>query len=684
MKRQALAEKIIVLGVDGFDPSLAKKFMNEGRMPALEQFTKRGASAQDMVLLGNMPTVTPPMWTTLATGATPRTHGITGFFNPHPDPEKMEYLAYALDSRSCRAEQIWNVFAEAGKKTLVWHWPGSSWPPTSSSDNLHVVDGTQPAAVNFGVGIIDWEKMCIASTDVAEVRFTGHDAAQAGAGCVLTGLDNNVADEDAITSGADVMGAINFIGAEDELFIMSMTREENELNVLGHVSIDQSDSPITAPKGWANAPEGAKEFTIVTSAGVTRRPCLILPNEAGIYDRVAVYQSKKADKPLVVLTKDVYTPNIIDEINDNGEIKLGHRCLKLLDLGEKGNYVRLWMSMAIDIKQDSVFHPKALLDEVQSHCGYVPAISQITGSNTEFVQRIMLPSWDHYSQWQADCLTRFMDNADYEMIISHLHNIDLIAHQIWHFAKHKDKWNNDEKLYQSFMAYTYEQTDKYLARFLPYLDKGWTVIITSDHGLITEDNDAPGLGEGGVMLPVMEELGYTVAKVNAAGEKIREIDWTKTKAIAIRAGHIYLNLKGRTSHGIVEPEDKYALEAQIISDLYQYRDPETNQRVVALALRNKDAVVLGVGGDRGGDILYFVEEGYNIIHADSLSTQKGYFDTSVSPIFVAAGQGIKENFVTERVIRQVDVAPTLAALGGVRMPAQCEGAPVYQILAEEF
>ena len=79
-----------------------------------------------------------------------------------------------------------------------------------------------------------------------------------------------------------------------------------------------------------------------------------------------------------------------------------------------------------------------------------------------------------------------------------------------------------------------------------------------------------------------------------------------------------------------------------------------------------------------------MEEGYNIIHMDSLSTQKGYFDTSVSPIFVAAGQGIKEGYTTTRVIRQVDVAPTVAALGGVRMPAQCEGSVVHQIFSEEF
>ena len=122
--RTALTDKIVVLGVDGFDPSLAKKFMEQGKMPALAEFVRRGSAREDLVLLGAHPTVTPPMWTTLATGAYPATHGITAFFNQHPT--KLDTTIYALDSRMCQAEQVWNVFAEAGKKTLIWHWPGSS------------------------------------------------------------------------------------------------------------------------------------------------------------------------------------------------------------------------------------------------------------------------------------------------------------------------------------------------------------------------------------------------------------------------------------------------------------------------------------------------------------------------------------------------------------------------------
>ncbi len=152
MKREALTEKVVVVGVDGLDPKFAKRCIEKGKMPNLEKFIEKGACRDDLVLLGSMPTVTPPMWTTLATGANASTHGITHFFAQNPD--EIDSVLYALDSRKCKAEQLWNVFAEAGKKTMVWHWPGSSWPPTSDNPNLAVVDGTQPASVNGGIATI--------------------------------------------------------------------------------------------------------------------------------------------------------------------------------------------------------------------------------------------------------------------------------------------------------------------------------------------------------------------------------------------------------------------------------------------------------------------------------------------------------------------------------------------------
>lgn len=673
----AVAEKVLVLGVDGFDPRLAKYFMDQGKMPALKEFVNRGSAREDLKLLGGMHTVTPPMWTTLATGAYPATHGIIQFFNPHP--EKAATTIYALDSRLCLAEPMWNVTAESGKKTMVWHWPGSSWPPTSESENLSVVDGTQPGAVNMGVAIVDKETILYAGEEIDNVVFVASDAPNhPGMGCVIEDVD--VADERSASEKAGVsIDSVTSSEASESTFI-ALDENDSEVNIMGGAKMHTVNSPIKPAKGWSAAPEDAKEFTLLTSKGYTRRPCLILKNEEGIYDSVAIYRSKKDAEPLIVLKADVYVNDFVDEVKVGEDSVTSNRCLRVLELKQDGSKVRMWLGTAYDVNNDSVFHPKALYRDVIDSVGHIPPISSANGRQPELVEKLVVPSWEVYCQWQADALNYLIEKKGYEIIFSHLHNVDLMGHQIWHLAKHRDEWGNDETFYQKMIAEIYAQTDRYLARFLHYLDEGWTIIVTSDHGLITEENQTPGLGELTINGNVMVDLGYTVLKTDENGNRLREIDWSKTRAVLRLGGEVTINLKGRYETGIVDPKDKYDLERQIIDDLYNYRDPITGKRTVALALRNKDALVLGLGGERCGDVIFFMEEGFNIIHADSLSTQQGYFHTSVSPIFVAAGKGVKSGFTTERVIRQVDVAPTIAVLTGMRMPAQCEGAPIYQIL----
>lgn len=187
----------------------------------------------------------------------------------------------------------------------------------------------------------------------------------------------------------------------------------------------------------------------------------------------------------------------------------------------------------------------------------------------------------------------------------------------------------------------------------------------------------------GVCTPLMEELGLTKTLRDENG-KVTGIDWAHTKAIMQREGHVYLNIKGRDPQGIVEPQDQYEVEEEVMTALYSLKSKETGHRIVSVALRNRDAVLLGQGGPEAGDIIVWMAEGYNYDHADCLATTWGESDTSVSPVFIAAGKGLKQGFTTDRIIRQIDFAPTVAVLGGVRMPAQCEGAPVYQILTEVF
>lgn len=670
-----MQKKIIVLGIDGFEPCSAKKFMDEGLMPNLKEFVKKGSAREDLHMLGGVPTVTPPMWTTMATGATPATHGVTCFFNPdlkHPDR-----LVYALNSKLSKAEPLWNVTASAGLKTLVWHWPGSSWPPTSDSENLHVVDGTQPATVNGGASI-DSLKIVIADSNYERDEVVVNATKiSAGAGCIIDDVDNLVSND---TDGfrAEIAKARK---AGKGLKKIITCEDECEIAQLGQLPGDTIKARIKEPTGWINTPEHAKEFTLILSKGLLRRPCLILSNADGVYEYVAIYKSKKDEKPYCTISVNKAAFNVDDDaVLESGEKKPCTRHYHLIELAPDATHLKMVINNACDATKSDYFHPRRLHEEVINNVGNIPPRPGMNGVNEQLVKNVLIPDWDYYTQWQADCLNYFMENNKYDIIFSHLHNVDAMGHQFWHFAKYQDKWKNNELTYQNFICDVYKQTDRYIGRFLKFIDEGWTILLVSDHGLVTTEHHVI-LGEpGGVNVPIMKELGYTTLLKDENGIETHDIDWAHTKAIASRGNHIYLNLKERYDHGIVTKEEQYDLEAQIISDLYNYRDPKTGKRIVAIALRNKDALLLGMSGPECGDIVYFMEEGFNKIHADSLSTQNGYAGTSVSPIFAAAGPGIKKGYITNRVIKQIDIAPTIATLAGVRMPQQCEGGPIYQIL----
>lgn len=668
--------KILVLGIDGMDQRTTKRLLDEGKLLNVRKFLERGAARENLDMLGALPTITPPCWTTLATGAYPGTHGITCYWRQSPD--SLDAVVYNMDSRLCRAEQIWNVTAESGIKTLVWHWPGSSWPPSSSSENLHVVDGTQPGSVNMGIAQLDWEKMIVASRETESLKYIPRAERPAGVGCIIDDVEALIPGD----SDDEMMelwwGDEARKGAEIRTYVHGL--DDSEIMIGARVGYDVVSSPIKKAEKWTvETGNDALEFTILLSGGTQRRTGLIL-KEGGRYSVVKVYRNKKALEPLVTLHVGEMVTGVIDEATKNGATKLCNRSWKLIELADDGSKLRLWVSNALDITNNTLWSPPELLEQLRESTGTPPAVSLIGGEDAELVREVFLPSWEAYNRWQAESIRHLVDSNNYGAVFTHLHNVDCAGHQFWHLAKTLPEWDyTDERVYQSFIEEVYKQTDEYLGEFLGYLDDGWTVFIVSDHGLVVGENIPPDIGEyGGLNLGVMCELGYTVMKPDTDS-----VDWEKTRAVQIRSNYIYINLKGRDKHGIVDPSEKYELEEKIISDLYNYRDPRTHKRVIGLALRNRDSVALGLGGGECGDIFFTIEEGYNRLHGDGLSTAQGYSGTSVTPVFIASGVGIRQGITTSRVIRQVDLAPTIASLLGVRVPRECEGAAVYQILEDE-
>ena len=637
LRSKKLADKIMVLGVDGMDPRLTRRYIDEGHLPNLKKLAEMGAQRHDFVMLGAQPTVTPPQWTTLAVGANPCVHGITQFGRTVPG--KINQNGYNVDSRLVKAEQVWNCTAEGGYKTLVFHWPGGAWPPSSDSENLFVIDGSAPGSVGSAAMQRDTELLVGASVDIPEAKFITRMVDDAVAPCVITKLPDQPLEaldtakgmqmtqslDEEMTSKLQNMGmdTVNIVAGPESGFGTRAGSFPQPVNT--------AVSPIKDASGWAAAPEGAKEFSIYLCKGLIRRLGLILKNEQGVYDT-------------------------------------------------------LYISSAMDTQCDTVIHPKRLAKALVENAGPFPPQSQMYTQDLN-MQSCMLEVWDGVTDWYIKTLEYMIENEDIEVIFSHLHSVDFVEHTFIRYMGEKKGGigysQHDPEVYDGLMRNLYKQVDRYVGSMMHYLDEGWTIMITADHAQVAPKYKPPGIGDMcGVNADLMEELGYTVLKTNDKGKKV--IDWSKTRAIASQGNDIFINLKGREPQGIVDPADKYELEEQIITDLYNYKHPDSHKRVIAMALHNKDAILLGYGGPTAGDICFWVAEGYNYDHCDSLSTAYGDQGTSSSPIFIAAGKGLKKGFETDRIIRQVDLAPTVCVMLGCRIPAQCEGAPIYQILEEEL
>ena len=697
LRNKALTQKLLLLGVDGMDPRFTKRLVNEGKMPNFKKLMDMGSCREDLMMLGANPTITPPMWATLATGTYPMTHGIMDY-NISAEDDKDITLG-AFSSVFMKAEPLFNVTANAGKKTLVMHWPGGSFPPTTDSENLFTIDGSSPGACCAWSNERDLDMVYVASTKCEQpsymplsIKTTDIEGDEKLSFALPPTSKSGKSPEAKERMAYYQQWYKDKIGVEGytpsgSFVVDNIVDGTNEglMWALADFPTGCCLSPVWPANGWEiEVPADAKEFLIITFYGKVMRPALILKNESGVYDKVAIYKDKASAEPLAVLENDVMT-GVFDTVpSANGEENV-YRNMRMLKIAEDGSYVCIWASRGMSCDDDSVWFPKSLFKEITDKFGPPQPTSQMSGNDKDLILKCNNVQWTMAADWQSKVMHHMIEEHGVEVIFSHMHNVDLQSHNYMKYMKNRPTSRYDESEVVKFAEATYKVTDDYIGTFMHLIDEGWTIMIFSDHALISAYEEAVSQGDNtGVCDEPFKGWGYTVMKKDENGKELPEVDWTQTKAIMTRSNSIYINLKGRDKYGIVDPEDKYELEEEIITKLYGYKHPKTGKRIIALALHNKDAVLLGLGGPMGADIVFVVHESYVEDHGAGLSTAWGYQDTSLSPIFLAAGPGIKENFRTTRYIREVDLAPTAAVLLGVDMPAQCEGAPAYQIFTESM
>lgn len=126
--------RVIVIGLDGVSMKLAEPLIAEGRMPNLAKLAAWGAWG---VLRSELPSLSPRVWTTIATGMDPLRHGISGWVFKDAEGE-----VHLFESRHRRGAALWNIASAAGLKVATVNWL-MTYPP-EVIDGVVVTDHALP------------------------------------------------------------------------------------------------------------------------------------------------------------------------------------------------------------------------------------------------------------------------------------------------------------------------------------------------------------------------------------------------------------------------------------------------------------------------------------------------------------------------------------------------------------
>ena len=606
-------EKVVIIGLDAPIPERVYKYAVEGKLPNLKKLIERGVYAENCLV--PHPTITPPNWTTIVTGAWPGTHGIT-CFNMHKPGMPLDQTYEAFDSGDCQAEYLWEAAERAGKRTIILNYP-STWPPRGK--NIIQIGGA-------GLAINEWRWRI-------PRRF-------------LVTLGDNILFS---TEEYPLARVIKLKEAEGWNGIPKEVRRSLEAELF----VDFPNSKFKV--------ESVKWYLLVMDLGKG-------------FSKVAISKSKDFKDVFVTLEAGEWSHIIKDTFQtEKGPYKAVFR-FKLVELSEDASRLRLYMTPICALHGNS--KPDGLVEKIQetsnglplpSHGAYYEALNLGWIDPETFLELI-----DMEHVWLADAACWLMKNYDWDIFVMHAHCPDWAYHV---FSNKIDpstaKSAEEAKLYGELELKFYQSLDRMIGRIVEAAGERALVVITSDHG-------AKPSGYKFDPRKVLEEAGLLAYKeVNGR----RVIDWDKTLAVPQRSCYIYVNLKGRDPHGIVPPEKYDEVRDAVIKALYDYTDPETGLKPVVFALKKEDARVIGLYGDRVGDVIFALRGEFGGQHGPHITTAK-YGIGSLKGLLIMVGPGIKKGYTLRRTVWLTDIVPTVCYLAELPIPRNAEGGVIYQALED--
>ena len=631
IKSGKVTDKVFVLGLDGMDPVLLRRFVARGEMPAFARLMEQGYCGQ---LTTTMPAQSLVAWSSFIAGTNPGGHGIFDFVHRQPAPF-MPHFSTARQRRGEHALRLgsWALPLEGGSYELLRRGP-TLWEVLEERD---IAASVFKIPANFPVG-------------------EGRTQALSGMGTPdLLGTYGTFT----YFTDADVPGADDFSGGR-------VVR----VRVVDHVvrsALEGPPNPLRA--------DGAKtriEFKVYRDPS---RPAVRIE----IQDRTLVMRQGEwsAWLPLKFELMPLFS---------------GISGMVRIYVQEVHPHFRLYLSpINVDPMDPElpVANPVESAQALARHIGRfytqgfpedTKALSHGVFDDEEFLaqSRIVLEERLRAFDWEID---RF----DEGLFFFYVSSLDQNSHMLYRAMDPAHPLHDPDAAPEVKQAvyHTYRAMDAMLARTMARMDAKSVLLALSDHGF------APFVREFHLSTWLVEN-GYTVlADPGRAhqGRFYENVDWSQTQAFALGLNGIYINAEGREANGAVPPAQVPRIKAQIIAGLNALRDPQNGARMIRKAYASGQ-IYAGPFADLAPDIAVGYEGGYRISDGAALGafprgivgdrTDKWSADHCLEP-GVVPGVLLSNRGVTRENPAIWDLTPSILQCFGVPVPGAMDGRPVLSL-----
>jgi predicted AlkP superfamily phosphohydrolase/phosphomutase len=550
---QGEEKRLLVLGMDGLDPRLMGKLMEEGQLPAFAQLKAQGGFR---VLGTTVPPLSPVAWSTFITGTDPGGHGIFDFI--HRDPTTLKpYLstsrtepgryhvrlgewAFPLAGGQVsllrKGRAFWELLDEQGVATSISRIP-ANFPPVETGGRSLSGMGTPDLLGTYGTFSV--------YTDHPPVN---PDEISGGRVYPVTELNHRIE--------ARLYGPTNSFRARPAPTTVDFAVWVDPEQHVAKLAV-QGQEILLKEGEWS---EWLRvEFPLIPS----------FKSVSGIF---RAYLKEVHPHFMLYVTPINLDPQA-----------------PALPIATPPSYAGdLARSIGLFYTQGMAEDTKAFNAHILDEREYLTQVQAVLSEQIRMLR---------YE------LERFQSG----LLFFYISTTDLVPHMFWAPMDPRHPGHDPQvgRQYHDVIENVYRQMDRLLASVLARLDDRTTVLVMSDHGF------APFYRQFHLNTWLLEE-GYLVLRQPVpAGERtlLSSVDWSRTRAYGLGLNGLYVNLKGRESQGSVDPKERGALVKELADKLMALRDPASGEPVVARAYKAED-IYSAPYAEHAPDIVMGYNRGY--------------------------------------------------------------------------